>query len=111
MRRYCKNVGSAGEDFAARMLEEAGYTILERNYRTRVGEIDIIASSEGEIHFIEVKTRTGDRFGFPSDSVTESKQDTIRRAAEIYIGRRRLMWSAVSIDVVEVTFNHIEGCF
>ena len=110
MRRYCKIVGNAGEDYAARMLEDTGYTIIERNFRTRVGEIDIIAYRDGVLHFIEVKTRTGDEFGYPADSVTESKQITIRRAAEIYLGRRRAMWQRISFDVVEITFNMIEDC-
>ena len=110
MRRYCKIVGNAGEDYAARMLEDTGYTIIERNFRTRVGEIDIIAYRDGVLHFIEVKTRTGDEFGYPADAVTESKQITIRRAAEIYLGRRRAMWHRISFDVVEITFNLIEDC-
>lgn len=110
MRRYCKIVGNAGEDFAAKMLEDTGYTILERNYRTRIGEIDIIAIRDGVLHFIEVKTRTGDDFGYPADAVTESKQNTIRRASEIYLGRRRSMWNRISFDVVEITFNLLEDC-
>jgi putative endonuclease len=110
MRRYCRIVGNAGEDFAAKMLEDTGYTILERNYRTRIGEIDIIAIRDGVLHFIEVKTRTGDDFGYPADAVTESKQNTIRRASEIYLGRRRSMWNRISFDVVEITFNLLEDC-
>lgn len=110
MRRYCKTVGDAGEDFAARMLEDTGYTILERNFRTRIGEIDIIATRDAVLHFIEVKTRTGDGFGYPADAVTESKQNTIRRSSEIYLSRRRSMWRRISLDVVEVTFNLIEDC-
>lgn len=110
MRRYCKMVGNSGEEFAARILEDEGYMILERNFRTRIGEIDIIASKDGVVHFIEVKTRTSDEYGCPADAVTESKQNTIRRSAEIYMSRRRLMWKAYSLDVAEVTFNLIENC-
>lgn len=110
MRRYCKMVGNAGEEFAAKILEDEGYMILERNYRTKVGEIDIIAARDGIVHFIEVKTRTGNDYGYPADAVTESKQNTIRRSAEIYMARRRLMWRAFSLDVAEVTFNLIEEC-
>ena len=50
MRRYCKMVGNAGEEFAAKILEDEGYMILERNYRTRIGEIDIIAARDGAEH-------------------------------------------------------------
>ena len=54
MVRYKKNVGDNGEDFAARLLADSGYEILERNYRTKYGEIDIIACRDGVLHFIEV---------------------------------------------------------
>lgn len=111
MRRYCKNVGNAGEEFAARILEDSGYTIVEKNYRTKVGEIDIIAIRDGILHFIEVKTRTEDDFGCPADAVDENKQSTIRRSAQIYLSRRRAMWRSVSMDVIEVNFNLIENCF
>ena len=110
MRRYCRKVGGAGEDFATKMLEETGYMIIERNYRTNMGEVDIIASKDGVLHFIEVKTRTGDEFGYPADAVTETKQNHIRRVAESYIARRRHMWEDVSLDVIEVTFNLLEDC-
>lgn len=110
MRRYCKRLGDAGEEFAASTLEDMGYEILERKYRTRIGEVDIIASRDGTIHFIEVKTRTGDEFGYPADAVTETKQNNIRRVSDIYLSKRRLMWRSVSLDVVEVTFNMIENC-
>ena len=110
MRRYCRKVGDTGEDFVAKMLENEGYVIIDRNFRTKVGEIDIIASRNGTIHFIEVKTRTGNEFGYPADAVTESKQNTIKRSSEIYLSRRRLMWKSVSLDVAEVTFNLIENC-
>ena len=103
-------IGNAGEDFAAKTLEDMGFQIYERNYRTRMGEIDIIASKDGVLHFIEVKTRTSDEFGYPADAVTEAKQQTIRYSAECYMARRRLMWRAVSLDTVEVTFNLIEDC-
>lgn len=110
MRKYCKRLGDAGEDFAAKTLEDMGYVILERKYRTKMGEIDLIATRDGVLHFIEVKTRTGDEFGYPSDAVTESKQSNIRRVSDAYLAKRRLMWRSVSLDVIEVTFNMIEDC-
>lgn len=110
MRKYCKRVGDHGEEFAAHMLEDAGYQILERNYRTRVGEIDIVAVRDGVIHFIEVKTRTDDEFGYPADAVTEEKQRSIRRSAESYLTSRHAVWRNVSLDVMEVTANLIIDC-
>lgn len=111
MRKYCKRLGDAGEEFAARTLEDMGFAILDRKYRTKMGEIDIIATRNGILHFIEVKTRTGDDFGYPADAVTDGKQNNIRRISDSYLAKRRLMWRSVSLDVIEVTFNMIEDCF
>ena len=62
--RYMKNVGDLGEQLAADMLSNSGYRIIKRNFTVRGGEIDIIAIKDGVMHFIEVKTRTGDEFGY-----------------------------------------------
>lgn len=108
--RYRKNVGDIGEAFAAELLTNAGYRIIARNYMTKSGEIDIIAVRSGVIHFIEVKTRTGDQYGYPSESVTRTKQQRIRRAAEHYLQSRRLSWNNVSFDVYEIMADLIENC-
>ena len=110
MMRYKKNVGDYGEEFAAQLLENSGYRIIERNYAVKVGEIDIIAIRDGVIHFIEVKTRTGDQYGYPSEAVNSIKQNRIRRAAEQYLGSRRLRWQNVSFDVYEIMADLIEDC-
>lgn len=110
MVRYRKNVGDIGEEFASQLLSNAGYTVIARNYMTKAGEIDIIAIRDGVIHFVEVKTRTGDRFGFPSDSVTRTKQQRIKRAAEQYLQSRRMTWSSISFDVYEIMTDLIENC-
>lgn len=110
MRKYCRKLGGHGEDFAARVLENAGYRILFRNYRSRTGEIDIIATRDGVLHFVEVKTRTDDEFGYPSDAVTENKRRSIRRTAECYLSERHAVWRSISLDVMEVTANLIENC-
>ena len=110
MRRYCKDIGDRGEDFAAFVLEHNGYSILERNFRSSFGEIDIIASREGVLHFIEVKTRTDDEYGRPAEAVTENKARIIRRVSECYLARRRVSWKRISFDVFEVMANLIEDC-
>lgn len=108
--RYKKNVGDFGEDFAALLLTNSGYTILQRNYRTKVGEIDIIAIKDEVIHFIEVKTRTGNQYGYPSESVSLAKQNRIRKSAELYLQSRRNTWKKVSLDVYEIMADLIEDC-
>ena len=108
--RYRKNVGDFGEDFAVKILIESGYSIIERNYSTKYGEIDIIAMKDGVLHFIEVKTRTVMEYGYPSEAVTEEKQRRIRRVAEGYLSRRRTRWRNVSFDVFEIMTNLITDC-
>ena len=108
--RYRKNVGDIGEQFATKMLALSGYNVIAKNYVVNGGEIDIIAIKNGVMHFIEVKTRTGDEYGYPADSVTEIKQKRIRNAARQYLSSRRGNWTDVSFDVFEVMVNHIEDC-
>ena len=108
--KYRKNVGKIGEQLAADMLSNTGYRVIARNYLTRDGEVDIIAIKDGVMHFVEVKTRTSDEFGYPADSVTETKQKRIRKAARSYLSGRRGHWEDLSFDVYEVMVNHIENC-
>lgn len=108
--RYRKNIGDIGEDFAASILENDGFKVLERNFGIKAGEIDIIAMKNGVIHFVEVKTRNGSMYGYPSEAVTPAKQRHIRKAAEFYLQRCRLPWSSVSLDVFEIMTDFIEDC-
>src|SRR3990167_2286028 len=71
--------GRIGEAFAAQYLGDEGYGIIEQNYRTRFGEIDIVAREGGELVFIEVKTRTGEQFGLPEEAVDQRKQRKLIR--------------------------------
>jgi putative endonuclease len=70
MSLFRKILGQEGEDRAARHLAKQGYKILERNYRTPSGEIDLIALHQGTVVFVEVKTRTSDAYGAPELAVT-----------------------------------------
>ena len=95
---------------AVRYLQKLGWRILERNFRSRSGEIDIIAIKNGVLHFIEVKTRNGDQYGYPSEAVTATKQLRIKRAAEQYLQGRRMNWNKLSFDVYEIMTDLIEDC-
>ena len=108
--RYRKNVGDIGENFAADLLVNSGFQIIERNYRTKAGEIDIIAIRDGVLHFVEVKTRTCDQYGYPSEAVTAAKQLRIKKAAEQYLQGRRMQWNRISFDVCEIMTELIEDC-
>jgi len=80
-----RQYGQSGEAVAVRHLERQGYTILERNYRTRLGEIDIIAEDGGVLVFVEVKARRSWRHGNPKYALTPAKQRKISMAALIYL--------------------------
>uniref|UniRef100_A0AAU3GPZ3 UPF0102 protein OG626_09425 n=1 Tax=Streptomyces sp. NBC_01401 TaxID=2903854 RepID=A0AAU3GPZ3_9ACTN len=80
-------LGRYGEDLAARLLAEAGMTVLERNWRCRAGEIDIVARDGDALVVCEVKTRRAGAFEHPMEAVTPAKADRLRRLAEIWLDR------------------------
>ena len=97
-----KATGRSGENIAAQHLEQQGYTILERNYRLRIGEVDIIARDGEYLVFIEVKTRRSRKFGSPFEAVDVRKQQKIVKIASAYLqGKER----PVRFDVVAVHLN------
>ncbi|KKW36930.1 MAG: hypothetical protein UY81_C0009G0015 [Candidatus Giovannonibacteria bacterium GW2011_GWA2_53_7] len=77
--------GNEGEHRAATYLKKKGYVILDRQFRTRFGEIDLVARDGDEIVFVEVKTRRSSAHGFPEDAVTETKLQRLEIAAESYL--------------------------
>ena len=77
--------GRIGETYGAEYLEQEGYEILDRNYRTRFGEIDIIARDSGDLVFVEVKTRTSEQYGLPEEAVDKRKQQKLIRMALTYV--------------------------
>src|SRR2546422_11255168 len=96
-------LGEEGERAAARFLEARGYRILERNYRTRRGEIDLIAEDGRILVFVEVKVRLDDRFGGPAAAITRAKQARIARLAQQYLVWRRGCDPACRVGVVFVS--------
>jgi putative endonuclease len=96
-------LGKWGEECACRELRRRGYEILERRYRTRYGEIDIIATDRGVLVFVEVKARRSTSHGRPVEAVTWQKQRRLLRLAECYLAARRLSNTACRFDVVSVS--------
>ncbi|MFQ5579516.1 MAG: YraN family protein [Nitrospiria bacterium] len=94
--------GREGEDIAAHYLSEQGYRVLVRNYRTKSGEIDIIAQEGNTLVFIEVKARSGSRFGLPQDAVDLRKQSKLSRVALGYLRNRKVLPCDCRFDVVAV---------
>lgn len=95
-------VGKYGEELAVRHLEDAGYRILERNYRCLLGEIDIIARDGESLVFVEVKSRRGDGFGEPQEAVGPKKQEKISKIAQYYLKEKGLRSVRARFDVVAV---------
>ena len=95
-------IGQTGEDLAVRFLESRGYEIVKRNYRQRIGEVDIIARDGGYLVFVEVKTRHGNRYGSPFDAVDYRKQRQISKVALAYMTRHRCLEVPVRFDVAAV---------
>jgi putative endonuclease len=100
-----QSLGHSGESIAAGFLEKNDYTILERNYRTPYGEIDLIANQGDTIIFIEVKTRASSSLGPPEISVTRRKAEHMRYAAEYYIQEHPDLQNEWRIDVISVQIN------
>ncbi len=98
-----KILGRSGEDRAARHLANLGYRVLERNYSTRQGEIDLIALDRETIVFVEVKTRTSDAYGAPELAVDQRKQERMVKAALGYLKQKRLYHLSCRFDVVAIS--------
>ncbi len=92
--------GQSGESLAARCLKKAGYKIIERNHRNRLGEIDIIARDGTTLVFVEVKARRSERFGGPKHAVTREKQMHLSRAALLYLKETDQFGQPARFDVV-----------
>lgn len=97
-----RQVGTKGEDIAAKYLAKHGYKIVERNFTSPHGEIDVVAREGKFIVFAEVKRRNTERFGLPREAVTLAKQKTIVACATFWLAKNKLFGTPVRFDVVEV---------
>ena len=104
-------IGSCGEDVAIRYLEMRGYRVIAKNFKCRLGEIDIIAEKRDEIIFVEVKTRTNNKFGMPSEAVGKKKALRIRKAAAVYLLCNKRQNAKIRFDIFEILLNQMEGAF
>ncbi len=95
-----KRIGALGEKIAADYLVKQGYIIRERNFRTREGEVDIVAEKDDFLVFVEVRTRTTSGFGTPEESVTPSKQERLIAVAQAYLQAHQDLPPFWRIDVV-----------
>jgi putative endonuclease len=105
MRNWKQKFGEQGEALAVQRLKKAGYKIIETNYRTRLGEIDIIAKDKDTIVFVEVKSRRSVNFGNPKQAVTLRKQKKISMVALSYLKTTGQSNAKARFDVVTVISN------
>ncbi len=112
-----KRIGEIGEEKAAEYLKKMKYKILDRNYRCRFGEVDIIARSNDYIVFIEVKTRSRVDYGRPIEAINSTKLNRILKTVNFYLAEKRMFDWDIRIDAIEVFLsstkdikvNHIEN--
>ncbi len=107
-------LGGFGERLAAAHYRAHGYAVLERNWRCRMGEIDLICARGATLVVCEVKARSGPSHGHPLEAVTATKQRRLRRLAAAYLRQQERRWPEVRFDVVSVlggTLEVVEGAF
>lgn len=117
-QRARHDLGRRGEEAAARYLAAAGWLILDRNWRCREGELDIVARDGSELVFCEVKTRTSETFGAPVEAVDPAKLARLGRLARAWLSARGLGAASYRIDVLGLLstgsgrflVDHMRGC-
>ena len=109
--------GRFGEDLACRLLIKKGYDIIERNWRSRYGEIDIIAENEDDLVFVEVKLRKNKEHSLPSESVDSRKIKKISQTAGVYLSELENCNKTIRFDIIEIVnsspplIRHMENAF
>ncbi len=102
---FKKNLGRRGEEQASLFLQKQGYKILQRNFRSRLGEIDIIALEAQTVVFVEVKTRFSQKFGLPEEAVTPWKIRSIIKTAQYFQMLHPNLPESLRIDVVAISLS------
>ena len=103
-------IGRTGEKLAAEFLAKQGIEIIERNYHTKFGEIDLIGFDKSTIIFIEVKLRNNDNFGTPVEAVTQTKLKRIYKSALLYISENESNYD-YRFDVIAISKDNINRCY
>lgn len=99
------SLGRRGEFLACEYLIQRGYKILEKNYRTSLGEIDVIAEKNKRIAFIEIKTRSSEKFGKPEEAVDKRKQNKLIALAKLYLKETKQTNKLASFHVVAILWQ------
>ena len=106
--------GQLGEDLATKYLKKKRYKVIYRNYKNKIGEIDIIAEWKDLLIFVEVKSRSSKLYGLPCEAVDERKQAKIKKVAQVFLFDKKYQDKQIRFDVIEILedqINHIENAF
>ncbi len=113
--RFTKKIGDKGEELATEFLINEGYKILERQYRYKKAEIDIIAEDGEVLIFVEVKTRKNSNYGYPEESVGDLKMEKMWEGAEEYLEKvqwqKRIRFDVISIIMQPFEIEHFQDAF
>lgn len=102
---YQRRIGDIGEALASAFLTGLGYQLLDQNYATRYGELDLVFLDEGVVAFVEVKTRTSDTYGSPEMSITPAKLERIQNAALLWLQEHPAVEDDWRVDVVAILLS------
>ena len=108
MGKLSKSLGNLGEDMAVKYLNENGYRVLDRNFRSNQGEIDIIAEDGDVLSFVEVKNYSFRSYGCPLGAVRKSKRENIIHAARTYLYKKNIKDRSCRFDVLSIYWKSIE---
>lgn len=109
-----REIGKQKEQQAVDFLEQKGYTIISRNFRTKFAEIDIVAKDKDSVVFVEVRSRAYDSLGRPEESVNKRKQEKLVKAASLFLAGYKGSYENIRFDVVAIVGDeiiHIENAF
>ena len=105
MSHYRKNIGALGEQIGLQYLQDLGYLVIDRNFTTHWGELDLVARKGKTIYFVEVKTKIGDAKGKPYESVTYRKLQNLKRSINLYLLKNDFKSFKLSLAVLSIQLN------
>jgi putative endonuclease len=103
--KYRQNIGQMGEKIAINYLKNLGFTVLQHHFTCHWGELDIVAGKGEILHFVEVKTRVGERMGKPYEAMTYFKRLKLRRTINVYLTTSKVGQWKFYLDVVSIILN------